>query len=235
MRVGTFKKIIGRRQTNLKGKRGEEVESLKVERYGRANIDFDSVSEQRRLNEGSSVEFFPNAHALYSYIFIRVSNRINCKLLDTIRYITIPNYCIIIRKLLDSTLQAEITRYISSSQNRHDIFPTYICSWKGILTNRAGFRRRDVFYLFLLGLPPISILSERRWPGSRPLSLWRDRSQMRDRSTGRIDRRRMIARPPLPAARGSSFSRGKTQPIEGSARFLRSTRDFLHLRSFIAR
>lgn len=88
MRVGTFKKIIGRRQTNLKGERGEEVESLKVERYGRANIDFDSVSEQRRLNEGSSVEFFPNA--LYSYIFIRVSNRINCKLLDTIRYITIP-------------------------------------------------------------------------------------------------------------------------------------------------
>lgn len=104
MRVGTFKKIIGRRHTNLKGERGEEVESLKVERYGRANIDFDSVSEQRRLNEGSSVEFFPNAHALYSYIFIRVSNRINCKLLDTIRYITIPNYCIIIRKLLDSTL-----------------------------------------------------------------------------------------------------------------------------------
>lgn len=104
MRVRTFKKIIGR-QTNLKGERGEEVESLKVERYGRANIDFDSVSEQRRLNEGSSVEFFPNAHALYSYIFIRVSNRINCKLLDTIRYITIPNYCIIIRdKLLDSTL-----------------------------------------------------------------------------------------------------------------------------------
>lgn len=101
MRVRTFKKIIGRRQTNLKG---EEVESLKVERYGRANIDFDSVSEQRRLNEGSSVEFFPNAHALYSYIFIRVSNRINCKLLDTIRYITIPNYCIIIRELLDSTL-----------------------------------------------------------------------------------------------------------------------------------
>lgn len=56
MKLGNiFKDIQEIHRTNLKG---EEV----FERYRRANIDFDSVPEQRRFSDEWRIEFFPNIY-----------------------------------------------------------------------------------------------------------------------------------------------------------------------------